>query len=115
MIGASVAEMRNRRTGCSPMNRHKRWCRPILAGVVCVLFLPPTAFSAGGTIELQTGWRMISSWKATEDGSAISRPSYNASGWYPIAKMPATVLQVLEDDGVYPNLYFGMNLTSTPP
>jgi exo-1,4-beta-D-glucosaminidase len=97
------------------MNRHSRWWRLILAGVVCALVLPTTAFAAGGTIELQKGWRMISSWKATEDGSVISRPSYDASGWYPIAKMPATVLQVLEDDGVYPNLYYGMNLTTTVP
>jgi exo-1,4-beta-D-glucosaminidase len=29
--------------------------------------------------------------------------------------MPATVLQVLEDNGVYKDLYFGMNLASTVP
>jgi exo-1,4-beta-D-glucosaminidase len=58
---------------------------------------------------------MASSRKATEDGSVISRSPYDASGWYPIATMPSTVLQVLEDDGVYPNLYFGMNLTTITP
>jgi exo-1,4-beta-D-glucosaminidase len=29
--------------------------------------------------------------------------------------MPATVLEILQEDGVYPNLYFGKNLTETVP
>ena len=43
------------------------------------------------------------------------RSSYDASKWYPIAKMPATVLQILQEDGIYPNLYFGKNMTETVP
>ena len=68
-----------------------------------------------GTTELQTGWRLASSWNVVEEGRVISRSSYDASQWYPIAKMPATVLQILQEDGVYPNLYFGKNLTETVP
>ena len=48
-----------------------------------------------GTTELQTGWRLASSWNVVEEGRVISRSSYDASQWYPIAKMPATVLQIL--------------------
>ena len=29
--------------------------------------------------------------------------------------MPATVLEILQENGVYPNLYFGKNLTDTVP
>ena len=29
--------------------------------------------------------------------------------------MPATVLQILQEDGVYPNLYFGKNMTDKVP
>jgi exo-1,4-beta-D-glucosaminidase len=46
------------------------------------------------------------------DDSAVSQPSFDDSKWYPIQRMPATVLQVLEDNGVYKDLYYGMNLTT---
>ena len=46
------------------------------------------------------------------EGSDISQTSFDDSQWYPIRHMPATVLQVLEDNGVYGDLYYGMNLTS---
>jgi exo-1,4-beta-D-glucosaminidase len=67
------------------------------------------------TIELPTGWRMASAWDVVEQGSAISQRSYDASKWHNIARMPATVLEVLQEDGTYPNLYFGKNLTETVP
>ena len=68
-----------------------------------------------GTVELRSGWRLASSWSALEQGTTISQPSYDASQWYAIRNMPATVLQVLQEDGVYPNLYFGKNITETVP
>jgi len=68
-----------------------------------------------GTEELKTGWKLASSWSAVEEGSVISQPSYDASKWYSIATMPATVLQILQENNVYPNLYFGKNLTETVP
>ena len=46
-----------------------------------------------------------------QDGAAISKSSYDSSKWYGIARMPATVLEILQEDGVYPNLYFGKNMT----
>ena len=79
-----------------------------------LLALPLFAASAQST-ELRNGWRLASSWSAVEEGIVISQPSYDASKWYPIANMPATVLQVLQEDGVYPNLYFGKNMTETVP
>ena len=45
------------------------------------------------------------------DEAAISTSAFDDSKWYPIQRMPATVLQVLEDNGVYKDLYYGMNLT----
>lgn len=70
---------------------------------------------SSGTTELKNGWRLASSWDVDEDGSVISRPSYDASKWHDIHAMPATVLEILQEDGVYPNLYFGKNLTETVP
>ncbi|SPE38876.1 Mannosylglycoprotein endo-beta-mannosidase [Candidatus Sulfopaludibacter sp. SbA6] len=73
------------------------------------------AAPSGETIELGSGWRMRSARDVAEDGKAVSMPSYDASRWYGIARMPSTVLQTLEDSGVYPDLYFGMNLAATVP
>ena len=33
----------------------------------------------------------------------------------PSVACPATVLEILQEDGVYPNLYYGMNLITEPP
>ena len=90
--------------------------RPLMFLVFCLslafLVLPANAVESKNITEISTGWQMISANDVTDD-SVTSKPGYDASKWYPIKHMPATVLQVLEDAGVYPDLYFGMNL-STP-
>lgn len=67
------------------------------------------------TAELKTGWRLQSSWNVVQDGSLISQISYDASSWHAIRSMPVTVLEALQEDGTYPDLYFGKNLTDTVP
>jgi hypothetical protein len=42
-------------------------------------------------------------------GEKISVAGYKDARWHPIHRMPATVLEILQEDGVYPNLYFGKN------
>ena len=68
-----------------------------------------------GSIELFSGWRLISANNIAASGAAVSMPGFDAASWYPVKRMPATVLQILEDDGVYLDLYFGMNLLTEPP
>ena len=65
--------------------------------------------------ELASGWRLISAREVSAADSQVSTPSYDASHWHPIHRMPATVLQALQDAGVYKDLYVGMNLTQTAP
>src|SRR5690242_15891520 len=62
--------------------------------------------------ELQTGWRMTSAQNVAADDSSVSLADFDASSWYSVQRMPATVLQVLEDNGVYRNLYYGTNLAT---
>ncbi|HEV7852529.1 MAG TPA: glycoside hydrolase, partial [Mycobacterium sp.] len=45
----------------------------------------------------------------------MSRPDYQAPGWHNVRRMPATVLQALQDDGTYPDLYYGKNLLDEVP
>lgn len=93
------------------MNRRLWTFLPLLTSLLPIAHAAPS----GETIELRSGWRMRSARDVAEDGQAVSTPSYDASRWYSIARMPSTVLQTLEDSGVYPNLYFGMNLATTLP
>ena len=73
-----------------------------------------TSASSGSPnlIELSQGWRLISADKVTSDDSAISLSGFDTSQWYEVRHMPATVLEILQEDGVYKDLYFGMNLTA---
>jgi exo-1,4-beta-D-glucosaminidase len=63
--------------------------------------------------ELQNGWRMTSASDISVGDAQVSLPALDVSEWYNAQRMPATVLQILEDNGVYKNLYYGTNL-STP-
>ena len=66
-------------------------------------------------IELAEGWQLASARELTADGADISRADYPGQGWHTIRRMPATVLEVLQDDGTYPDLYFGKNLRDEVP
>jgi exo-1,4-beta-D-glucosaminidase len=90
----------------------------VWSNISVVFVLSISAFavpSSLNTTELKTGWRLESSWNVVQDGSLISQLSYDASSWHPIHAMPVTVLEALQEDGTYPNLYFGKNLTETVP
>ena len=95
------------------MRRKRRCMRLVLCLSVIVL---PRAFASRQSpnlTELESGWRMASANNISGDEALISQGGYDASRWYAVKHMPATVLQVLEDNGVYKNLYYGMSLT--PP
>src|ERR1035437_7674981 len=66
-------------------------------------------------MELAENWKLAPGADAREDGAAISVAGYRDSRWHPIHRMPATVLEILQEDGVYPNLYFGKNLLEKVP
>jgi exo-1,4-beta-D-glucosaminidase len=86
-------------------------------GSVSALLAPRIARPAttGQRLELQTGWRIISARDVSARDEDVSKLSFDASRWHAIPRMPATVLQALEDAGVYTDLYSGMNLTEKVP
>ncbi len=83
----------------------------LLTLVIALAFPLAASPETSNLTELQSGWRMTSANNVTGDDAAVSQPRFDASKWYTIQRMPATVLQVLEDNGVYKDLYYGMNLT----
>ena len=74
--------------------------------------VPDTKTATSTWIELADGWKLASADQVQGPEAAVSTSQFDASHWHPVRHMPATVLQILEDDGVYKDLYFGMNLVS---
>jgi exo-1,4-beta-D-glucosaminidase len=73
----------------------------------------PGPAPAVGSMELTSGWSLISANNVADNGATISQPVYNVSSWYPIT-VPSTVLAGLVANNVYQNIYFGTNLQSVP-
>ncbi|BBZ28646.1 beta-mannosidase [Mycolicibacterium madagascariense] len=96
----------------------------VLGLVVLLLLL---SFSAGDVptfarpepaaqeVQLDTGWQLASAREVTAGGADISQATYRGPHWHTVKKMPSSVLQALEDDGTYPNLYYGKNLLQEVP
>ena len=68
------------------------------------------ASSSANLTEIASGWRMASANDVSGDDALVSQSAFDASHWYAAQHMPATVLQVLQENGAYKDLYFGMNL-----
>ncbi|MDP9167990.1 MAG: glycoside hydrolase, partial [Actinomycetota bacterium] len=66
-------------------------------------------------VGLSDGWQLASARDVTDQGGAISVEGYRATNWHDVRTMPATVLQALQADGTYPNLYYGKNLLDEVP
>ena len=67
------------------------------------------------TIELTENWKLASADNLQARGGAVSLPDFKDADWHTIRRMPANVLEVLEEDGVYPNLYVGKNMAENVP
>ena len=72
----------------------------------------PDSNASPNLVELAEGWRLTSADQVTSDDAAVSSPTFDISQWYEVRHMPATVLEILRDAGVYKNLYYGMNLVT---
>ena len=66
-------------------------------------------------LELSDNWTLSSAEKIPVSGAALSLSNYDAAAWYKVARMPATVLEILRENGVYPDLYVGKNLRDDVP
>ncbi len=82
----------------------------------CLLTSPAFVFSqAPEKLELSKNWKLASAKDIGVDGASISSVSYSGEGWRPIHQMPATVLEILQEDGVYSDLYIGQNMVDKVP
>ncbi len=80
---------------------------------LCALAVATSAVSAQTRQTLHDGWVLQSSDSVGRDGANISSRGYVANGWRR-ATVPSTVVGALVDDGVFGDVFFGMNLRSLP-
>lgn len=66
-------------------------------------------------IELADNWTLSPAKGLAANGASLSVGNYDDSAWYRIRRMPATVLEILRENGVYPDLYMGKNLRDEVP
>jgi exo-1,4-beta-D-glucosaminidase len=66
-------------------------------------------------LEISQNWKLSPEEGLSANGEAISLPDYNDSAWYKVHRMPATVLEVLRENNLYPNLYVGKNIVDEVP
>ena len=89
--------------------------RPLAVLMFFVCFLATQGFGSTDSpnfMELQNGWRITSADNISVDDRLVSSPTLDVSKWYVVQRMPATVLQILEDNRVYKDLYYGTNLAT---
>ena len=60
--------------------------------------------------ELRSDWKMAPANQVSGDEAQVSQMGFDDSKWYSINRMPATILQILQDNGAYEDLYWGMKL-----
>lgn len=99
-----------------------RGLRPVVSRILASAFLlgaitasgaQTVAIDTDGTnaTELADGWRINSADQVQAEDRSVASIGFDASRWYPVKHMPATVLEILQEDGVYKDLYYGTNLT----
>lgn len=102
--------------------------RDIISGIILFCSLPlsaqvvhpivlcgsePLSVVSDDAVLLHDGWQMRESYFCGNDGCRFSTLKFPASDWYSTT-VPATVLSVLVNHGVYPNPYIGMNAMQIP-
>ena len=98
--------------------RKKKMFRVICAAsLLLCLFVSPAVGAAAppGKLELSNNWKLSAAKDTGAGGAAISTSDYQDRAWHPIRRMPATVLEILQEDGVYSDLYVGKNMLEKVP
>ncbi|HUX58371.1 MAG TPA: hypothetical protein VMV77_15475 [Bacteroidales bacterium] len=89
--------------------------RIVITSAILVFFSVSCAkkIPAEEKILLKDNWAIQSSSEINTDGKAISLSGFPADKWYPTS-VPTTVLAALVDNKVYPDPYYGTNITDLP-
>ena len=88
---------------------HAPFSKPVAKPVAAT----PGLAASGANLWTLGDFRLQAAPKVSADGSALSKPGFDAGSWY-AATVPGTVLTTLVDRGVYPDPDFGLNNMAIP-
>jgi hypothetical protein len=75
---------------------------------------PALTTAPDGSVPLESGWDLtMDDWAGSADGSVLSGPAIDTSGWLP-ATVPGTVLASLVEQGHLPDPVYGFNNLHVP-
>ena len=80
----------------------------ILTHSYCFMSCTRVSTPMHSEIVLNDGWQVQSAEKAMTDGQALSGEEVSTEGWYE-ATVPSTIMGVLTDNGLYPDILEGTN------
>jgi len=86
--------------------------KKVLLGCLMLLALSPL-LRAGTVTPLREGWQLQSACKLQAAGEAISTEGFQPDGWLK-TEVPSTVLAAQAAAGLFPDLFYGMNLRQVP-
>jgi exo-1,4-beta-D-glucosaminidase len=92
------------------LRRRAALCLPTL---LAMLLAAPPALAGETVTHLHDGWNVQSACKMKAEGDAIATLKFSVDGWLK-ATVPSTVLATQVADGVFPDPYFGVNLSQLP-
>jgi len=78
-----------------------------------LLFLSLCIAATAERIELRDGWALQTATAVVAPPEQVATPGFDHNGWY-IVSVPTTVLAALVEHGVYPDPFFGDNITKIP-
>ncbi len=88
--------------------------KKVIALLLCTLAATAAFGAKDSRLVIREDWAVRSSADLpSATGEELSMPGYSTGGWYP-TRVPATVLAVLTENGVYPDPFYGDNLTKVP-
>jgi exo-1,4-beta-D-glucosaminidase len=83
---------------------------------VLLILLPSSIIAqtpVGRKMVLKDNWNIQSSKEVKEDAGSVSTAGFTTAGWYPTT-VPSTVLAALVANKVFPDPYYGTNITNIP-
>ncbi len=86
---------------------------PVSKPVAIAPYAGPALVADGADAWILKRWSLVEAPKISDDGTALSKPGYDAKAWY-AATVPGTVLTTLVDRGVYPDPDYALNNTAIP-
>ncbi len=81
--------------------------------LICAALACASTFASDSVLPLKEGWQIQSSAKVQAPSESVSTTGFDSDEWY-LTSVPMTVLAALVENKVYPDPFYGDNITKIP-